>query len=155
MPIAAAIGSSIRNTRRAPARSAEWITACFSTCVMPDGIAMTTRGFANMRRAPCTRWMKYRSIASQISKSAMTPSFMGRMTPMLPGVLPSISFARRPTAWPSSSTWLVPLRTATTEGSEMMTPRPGTQTSVFAVPRSIPMSTENIPVRRSRNPIIP
>jgi len=33
-----------------------------------------------------------------ISKSAMTPSFMGRMAVMLPGVLPSISLASLPTA---------------------------------------------------------
>ena len=43
-PIAAAMGSSTRKTRRAPARSADWITACFSTPVMPLGTAITTRG---------------------------------------------------------------------------------------------------------------
>ena len=42
--------------------------------------------------------MKYFSIAAVISKSAMTPSFMGRMATMLPGVRPSISFASLPTA---------------------------------------------------------
>ena len=33
-----------------------------------------------------------------ISKSAMTPSFMGRMATMFPGVRPSIILASRPTA---------------------------------------------------------
>ena len=43
-PIAAAMGSSTRKTRRAPARSALSSTARFSTAVMPEGTAMTTRG---------------------------------------------------------------------------------------------------------------
>ena len=45
-PIAAAIGSSIRKTRRAPALSAlSWI-ARRSTAVEPEGTQMTTRGLA-------------------------------------------------------------------------------------------------------------
>ena len=55
-PIAAAIGSSIRYVRRAPARSAESKTARFSTAVMPDGIEMTTRGPTS--RPPLTLRMK-------------------------------------------------------------------------------------------------
>jgi hypothetical protein len=43
-PIAAAMGSSSRKVRLAPARSAESNTARFSTAVMPLGIEMTTRG---------------------------------------------------------------------------------------------------------------
>ena len=43
-PIPAAIGSSTRYTRLAPARSAESRTARFSTSVIPDGTAITTRG---------------------------------------------------------------------------------------------------------------
>ena len=39
------------------------------------------------------RRMKYLSIASVTAKSAMTPSRMGRMALMLPGVFPSISLA--------------------------------------------------------------
>jgi len=41
---AAAIGSSIRYTSRAPADSADSLTARFSTWVMPDGTQMTMRG---------------------------------------------------------------------------------------------------------------
>src|SRR5207249_1019452 len=37
--------------------------------------------------------MKYRSIFSAISKSAMTPSFIGRIATILPGVRPSIFLA--------------------------------------------------------------
>ncbi len=56
-PIAAAVGSSTRNTRRAPARSAEPITARFSTMVMPHGTAMTTCGLT-MRLPPTALPMK-------------------------------------------------------------------------------------------------
>ncbi len=43
-PIAAAIGSSIRYTSRAPADSALSLTARFSTWVMPEGTQMTILG---------------------------------------------------------------------------------------------------------------
>ena len=46
-PIAAAIGSSIKNTDLAPARSAESRTALFSTSVIPEGIAITILGRTN------------------------------------------------------------------------------------------------------------
>src|SRR5687767_5626902 len=68
---------------------------------------------------------------------------------MLPGVLPSISFADQPTALPPLSTRLVPRLTATTEGSLSTIPSPRTQTKVLQVPKSIPMSTLNQPRRRS------
>jgi hypothetical protein len=58
-----------------------------------------------------------------ISKSAITPSFMGRMATMFPGVRPSISFASLPTA----STLLPPRAsccTATTDGSLETIPTP-------------------------------
>ncbi len=42
--------------------------------------------------------MKYLSICSVIVKSAITPSFIGRIAVMLPGVRPSICLAARPTA---------------------------------------------------------
>ena len=45
-PIAAAMGSGIVITLRAPAWVALSITARFSTAVIPEGIAMTTRGGA-------------------------------------------------------------------------------------------------------------
>ena len=64
--------------------------------------------------------MKYVSIFSAISKSAMTPSRMGRMATMLPGVRPSISFASRPTA----SVRPVTLLMATMEGSFSTIPLP-------------------------------
>ena len=47
-PMAAAIGSSIMNTSRAPARIAESLTARFSTSVMSPGTAMTARGLRNL-----------------------------------------------------------------------------------------------------------
>src|SRR5439155_7971053 len=68
----------------------------------------------------------------------MTPSFIGRMAAMLPGVRPSISLASFPTA----STRLVTLLIATIDGSRTMMPRPSAKTSVLAVPRSIARSDE-------------
>jgi len=123
-PMAAAIGSSIRYTSRAPAPSALSLTARFSTSVMPNGTQMMMRGLTRVRRL-CALAMKYRSIASVISKSAMTPSRSGRTAWMLPGVRPSISLASRPTARtflaPRESRW-----TATTEGSHETMPLPFT-----------------------------
>ena len=84
------------------------------------------------------------------SKSAITPSFIGRTAVMLPGVRPSISLACLPTA----STFLVPLLrrwTATTEGSLETMPLPRTNVSVFAVPRSIARSLVNRPYTQSRS----
>ena len=45
--------------------------------------------------------MKWRSISSVTSKSAMTPSFSGRIAEIVPGVRPSIRLASMPTAWTS------------------------------------------------------
>ena len=83
------------------------------------------------------------------SKSAMTPSFNGRMAEIEPGVRPSILFASTPTAWTSP----VRVSMATTEGSERTMPRPRTYTSVFAVPRSTAMSRLPKPVRLSKMPM--
>src|SRR5450759_725931 len=76
----------------------------------------------------------------------MTPSFMGRMATMLPGVRPSISLAALPTA----STLFVILFTATMDGSRTTIPRPSANTSVFAVPRSIARSEEKIEKKERR-----
>ena len=94
----------------------------------------------------CVFSMKYLIIFSVISKSAITPSFIGRMASMLPGVLPTISFASLPTARirglppPYLSRSM-----ATTEGSFMTMPLSLTSTRVFAVPRSMPISLEKNP----------
>ena len=82
-PIAAAIGSSIRYACRAPADRQASSTARFSTPVTPEGTQTTTRGCA--QRFWWTFWMKWRSISSVTSKSAMTPSFSGRMAWIVPG----------------------------------------------------------------------
>ena len=119
-PIAAAIGSSIRYAWRAPAESVASSTARFSTPVTPEGTQTTTRGCA--QRFWCTFWMKWRSICSVTSKSAMTPSFRGRMAWMLPGVRPSMRLASMPTACTSPVRWSI----ATTDGSESTMPRPRT-----------------------------
>ena len=75
-------------------------------------------------------------------KSAITPSFNGLTAVMFPGVLPNIVFASSPTA----STVFFPLSSiiATTEGSFKTTPWPLTTTNVFAVPRSIAISVDQI-----------
>ena len=104
------------------------------------GTQTTTRGWA--KRCWCTFWMKWRSICSVTSKSAMTPSFSGRMAEIDPGVRPSMRFASTPTACTSPER----VSMATTEGSERTMPRPRTYTSVFAVPRSTAMSRLPKPV---------
>src|SRR5215212_4412819 len=79
----------------------------------------------------------------------MTPSLRGLMATMLPGVRPSMRFAVEPTA----TTLSVFVSISTTEGSESTIPCPLTNTSVFAVPRSIatsrPNNPPNIPVPSS------
>src|SRR5204862_5279997 len=72
------------------------------------------------------------------SKSAMTPSFIGLIAVMFPGVRPSISFASVPTA----SMRPFVLLSATIDGSLTTMPRPRAKTQVLAVPRSIARSCE-------------
>ena len=60
---------------------------------------------------------------------------------MFAGVRPTISLASAPIAFG----WRVRLSIATQEGSLMTIPLPRTLTSVLAVPRSIPMSSEKNP----------
>ena len=82
---------------------------------------MTTLGRA--KRPPLfTFLIKYEIIASATSKSAITPSFIGRMASICAGVLPSMERASAPTAW----TTFRPFRTeyATTDGSLRTTSRP-------------------------------
>ena len=86
-PIAAAIASSIRCTSLALARIALSFTARRSTCVISDGTPMTTRGRSQPLRL-CALRMKCVSIFSAASKSAMTPSCIGLIAVMLPGVRP-------------------------------------------------------------------
>ncbi len=125
-------------TSVAPACSAESCTARFSTWVMSDGTEMTIRGRTNGER-PCAFLMKWSSIFSVTSKSAMTPSFIGRMATMFPGVRPSISLASPPTA----STRLVTRVDGDDRRLADDDPRPSAKTSVFAVPRSTARSEEN------------
>ena len=122
-PIAAAIGSSISSTLRAPALSADSWIARRSTAVEPEGTQTMMSGEAKQRRL-CTLRMKCLIISSATSKSAITPSRSGRMAAMLPGVRPSISLASSPTA----STCLRPRISAmaTTLGSFSTMPRPFT-----------------------------
>src|SRR5205809_890726 len=84
--------------------------------------------------------MKYVSIFSVTVKSAMTPSFMGRMATILPGVRPSISLASLPTA----STWFVTLLMATLDGSLTTMPRPLANTLVYAKGRGIVVNEPSI-----------
>ncbi len=119
--MAAAMGSSIKWTSRAPAWEALSRTARCSTSVTPEGTEMMMRGLARPLRW-CTFLMKWRSIRSVTSKSAITPSRMGRMATMLPGVRPSMALASDPTL----STWLVPFCTETMEGSRRTMPSPRT-----------------------------
>ena len=88
--------------------------------------------------------MKICSILAVMSKSAMTPSFKGRTATMEPGVRPMTFLASCPTY----STVSERVSTATTDGSRMMMPCPRIKISVFAVPRSIPISFPNEKIGR-------
>src|SRR5437870_6171286 len=83
--------------------------------------------------------MKYLSIFSVTLKSAITPSFMGLTTLILPRVRPNISLASLPTAWTSP----VRLSRATAEGSLTTMPLSPAQTRVLTVPKPIAKSAEN------------
>ena len=62
---------------------------------MPLGTATTILGLA-IRVRRWTFWMKYLSMRSVTSKSAITPSLSGRMATMLPGVRPIMRLASTP-----------------------------------------------------------
>src|ERR1044071_8982977 len=85
-PMAAAVAWSTRYTSEALAFKAESFTARFSTWVTSDGMPMMMRGRTMVFRL-CAFRMKWESIFSVISKSAMTPSFMRRAAEHLLGVL--------------------------------------------------------------------
>ena len=139
-PMAAAMGSSMRLTYFAPALLAASLTAFLSTPVTPEGMQIITRTFASGALF-ATFFMKALSISAVMSKSAITPSLRGRTAVMEPGVLPIISLASVPTATTLGGLYF--WSTATTEGSLMTMPLPFTKTRVLAVPKSIPISSEN------------
>jgi hypothetical protein len=56
-----------------------------STWVEPQGTQMMMRGLGEKSLLSSTRLMKCLSICSVTVKSAITPSFIGRMAVMLPG----------------------------------------------------------------------
>ncbi|MPN05593.1 hypothetical protein SDC9_152844 [bioreactor metagenome] len=91
-PIAAAIGSSIIETRRPPAATAASRTARRSTSVTPEGMQIIMLG-RDKKEFPQTFLIKRWSMFAVISKSAITPSFSGRIATMEPGVLPITSLA--------------------------------------------------------------
>src|SRR6187397_1729251 len=76
----------------------------------------------------------------------MTPSFIGLIATMLPGVRPSMSFASLPTASIRPFTLLI----ATIDGSFTTIPLPRAYTQVLAVPRSIARSLEKSEKRERR-----
>ena len=134
-PIAAAIGSSINITSLAPACLVASSIALLSTSVTPEGKHTIILGLVNALLFVIFS-MNLLSIVWVTSKSAITPSFNGLIATMFPGVLPIICLASVPTA----NDFFVKLFIATTEGSLNTIPFPLTNTRVFAVPKSIPMS---------------
>ena len=96
-PIAAAIGSAIRPACLAPADKTDSLIALFSTGVAPCGTQTIILGLANIPLL-WTFFIKCLIISSATSKSAITPSRIGLIACIDPGVLPSISFASSPTA---------------------------------------------------------
>ena len=118
-PIAAAMGSSIRRMLFMPTCMHASKTAFFSTWVIPDGTPTTIFGL-DTRFFCRTTVRKYLIMALVTSKSAMTPSFIGRMAAICCGVFPMKSFASLPTA----ISLPVFRSMATTEGSLSTMPSP-------------------------------
>ena len=145
MPIAAAMGSWIRYTSLALACSALSRTARFSTSVMPLGMQITMRrlGVKSWRPGLIIRIMPL-IMSSAALKSAITPSFSGRMVLMFSCVFPCICCAARPMA----ITLPVLRSTATMLGSSTTT-LSLKMMRVLAVPRSIAISW----VRKLNRPI--
>src|SRR5699024_6386106 len=93
-PIAAAKGSAIGNASLAPACLVASMTARSSTIVMPDGTQTITLGFlANNERFFIALLILYFIIVAVVSYSAITPSFIGLITDIFPGVRPIMFFA--------------------------------------------------------------
>ena len=86
--------------------------------MIPDGAHITSRGWA--KRLLCTRPMKWRSIASVVSKSVITPWRSGRTAEIEAGVRPIMRWASSPTACTSP----VRVSIATTDGSDTRMPSP-------------------------------
>ena len=123
-PMAAAIGSSMRKTCDAPAPNADSRIARRSTWVEPQGTQIMMRGLGLNSLLSCTILINCFSICSVMVKSAITPSFMGRIASIFPGTRPNIAFASVPTA----RMVFLPLgppswRIATTDGSSSTIPR--------------------------------
>ena len=98
-PIAAAIGSSIRYTCERAGADRDLADRAPLDLGRAAGHADDDARRRREQRVSCTFLMNCLSICSVTVKSAITPSFIGRMAMMLPGVLPSICFASWPTAW--------------------------------------------------------
>ena len=96
-PIAAAIGSSIKRTSRAPALN----TASRMHDVQPKSIYMghtpqhAVLVETNVFMHFTNKLVQHGSVTS---KSAITPSFIGRIAEIFAGVRPNICLASRPTA---------------------------------------------------------
>ena len=145
IPIAAAIGSCIKKTSFAPACSAESFTALFSTSVIPEGIQTTIFNEGEKRLFLLGIILIIPLIiCSAAEKSAITPSFKGRIVCIVLWVLPCINWA----FFPIATTLFRIISFATIEGSSTTTLSLW-MISVFAVPKSIAISC----VMKSKNPI--
>src|SRR5699024_8691278 len=89
-PIAATFGSSSKYALRPPDFSAASLIAFCSTFVIFVGQQMSILGFDKNPRTLILS-IKCLNIASVTSKSAITPSFNGRIASIFPGVLPTIN----------------------------------------------------------------
>ena len=96
-PIAATFGSSSIYTFLAPHLKATSWMALFSIEVMLDGQQIKIVGLAKIP-FKLSLLIKCVSKISVVWKSAITPSFNGRIAFNFPGVFPSISLASSPTA---------------------------------------------------------
>ena len=93
-PIAAAIGSSIIETRFAPAFWVASLTALRSTAVTPEGMQIITLTLEPANALPLSAFLiNSCNILVVMSKSAITPSLRGLTATIEPGVRPITSLA--------------------------------------------------------------
>ena len=88
-----------------------------STWVDPQGTQIKMRGLGLNSLRLWTFSIKNRNIFSVILKSAITPSFSGRIAVILPGVRPNICLASAPTAAMVLAPRTLSSLIATTDGS--------------------------------------
>src|SRR6266851_783606 len=144
-PIAAAIGSSIRKTRLAPALSADSWIARRSTAVEPEGTQTMICGVAKLRRLCALRIM----LDHFLGYLEIGDNAVAQRPDRLNVARGAADHQFRLLSDGEDLSLALTLAIATTDGSFRTIPRPFTWTAVFAGPRAIAMSADREPDSRA------